>query len=316
MNRTLGPRNLGDILRETFTIYKNNFLRLAIIISIVAVPSAIIGLIFNLLSPAYGELTPEAMAKWLISMVILFPLALAAFVASVLLVGAVIHGVSEQYFNRPISIGRAYSFAWHRLGGMLGAVILAGLAITGIFVVASIAAMIAAAIGGSSEWLAALVIIAILFLIAVPASVYFAITWAFVWQTALLESCGPTGALSRSSALAKQSWWRVLGITLLLYIIMTTIVMILYAPAMIGMVTWSLSGAITGAISQPPAWILIMLTIGTLIGNIITTPIFAIGETLLYFDLRVRKQGYSLDALANELGLANAPTGTGASLPE
>ncbi len=76
---------------------------------------------------------------------------------------------------------------------------------------------------------------------------------------------------------------------------------------MIGYISWTfsgfMSGSITGANMQPPAWLLIAMTVGGLIGNIVTTPILAISETLLYFDLRVRKQGYTFENLAGELGL-------------
>jgi hypothetical protein len=60
---------------------------------------------------------------------------------------------------------------------------------------------------------------------------------------------------------------------------------------------------------------MIWALIGGAIGSIISLPIFAIGQTLLYFDLRARKQGYSLDVLADELGF-RTPTDTVASLPE
>jgi len=58
-----------------------------------------------------------------------------------------------------------------------------------------------------------------------------------------------------------------------------------------------------------PTW-MIWTLIGGAIGGIISLPIFVIGITLLYFDLRVRKQGYSLDALADELGLRRTSVDT------
>jgi hypothetical protein len=320
MERTLGPRDVGGILKETFTIYKNNFWRLAAVISIVAIPSGILGIFFNLLSPSHGEMTTAALMKGIIWIIISLPLSIATFVVSFLMVGAVIHAISEQYLKRPIDIGRAYRFSWHRLGGMIGAVLLFGLAIIGIWIVAIIVIMIAAVIGKISQWLGVLLPAGILILICLSAIIYLSIIWNFMFQAALVEGCGPTAALSRSKTLVKQSWWRVFGIILLFYVIVAAIMIILYAPAITGYITWALSrfttGDITAATSQPPTSTLILLTIGALIGNIIATPLFATGQTLLYFDLRVRKQGYTLDALANELGLTNAPTGTGASLPE
>ena len=42
--------------------------------------------------------------------------------------------------------------------------------------------------------------------------------------------------------------------------------------------------------------------VGATIGGILSMPTGIISRTLLYYDLRVRKQGYSLATLATELG--------------
>ncbi len=41
--------------------------------------------------------------------------------------------------------------------------------------------------------------------------------------------------------------------------------------------------------------------IGEIIGGILTTPFFVVGHTLLYYDLRLRKEGYNFETLAGEL---------------
>ena len=111
--------------------------------------------------------------------------------------------------------------------------------------------------------------------IGIPAAIYFGITWVFVWQVALLEGCGPRAALSRSSALVKESWWRVLGIMLLFGLI---------------------AGAISGVLGMIPV-------LGSIVGAILSALVAIIGSTVLYYDLRVRKEGYSLEVLAGELGV-------------
>ena len=307
MNGTLAPRSLEGILRETFAIYKRNFLRLIAIAAIVAVPFAVVSLIVNLLFPAYGEGATGALSRAIITI----PLYLAFFAALILMGGAVVHAMSEQYFKQPVGIGRAYGFAWRRLGDMFWAVVLVYLAMLGIFLAAILISVIVyliipATIGGTADWLIAFAISGMLIFLAAPAAIYLGIAWNFMFQTALLEGCGPRAALSHSSALVKQNWWRVLGIVLLLSSIMTTIYMILFTPIIMVTITQFTSGAITGL----PTWVMIWVPIGALIGNIIGFPIYTIGETLLYFDLRVRKQGYSLDALADELGLRSTSTDT------
>jgi len=307
MNGTLAPKSLEAILKETFSIYKSNFLRLIAIVAIVQVPVAILAAVANLLMPIYGELGTEAVSP--LMYLFWIPIYLALFAASILMGGAVIHAVSEQYFNQPVNISRAYSFAWQRMGDMFWAVILAYLAIFGIFLAAIlISVILSVAVGGTYGWLIAFAIAVTLIFIVAPAAIYLGINWAFILPTALLEGCGPTAAMSHSAALVKQNWWRVMGIMLLLLTIVSLIAMIFYMPAMIGTTTWAISGAMTGAETELPTGIMVWAIIGGAIGGIISAPIGIIGITLLYFDLRVRKQGYSLDALADELGLRSAPT--------
>lgn len=211
MNRALGSRNVEDILKETFNIYKGNFWRFTAIVSVAAVPSAVVGTIVDLLFPTHAEIANGNPA----SLFILLPLYLFAFAASVLTAGAAIHAVAEQYFSRPIHFGRAFAFAWNRMSDMFWAVVLAVLAVWGILVGAILISLMISIIGGMHELSTALIFAAMI-IVAVLAVIYLTVRWAFVLPTALLEGHGPTAALSHSAALVKQNWWRVLGILLLL----------------------------------------------------------------------------------------------------
>ncbi len=135
---------------------------------------------------------------------------------------------------------------------MLGATILAGLALLGMVIT----------------------------IIGIPFAIYFGIRWIFIWQAVMVEGVGARDALSRSSEAVKGDWWRVLGIAIV-----------------VGIIVWVI-GFVVGLIP----------TVGSTIGVILSTPIGIIGATLLYYDLRVRKQGYSLETLATEL---NAELGSG-----
>lgn len=256
MNGTFGTRNLGDILSETFRVYGRSFWRLVAIVAIVEgvlcflwfavivaglIPIAIGGGGFDYSDPM------EALFLFIPMVVMATVLTVVSVVAAILMQGALVHAISEQYFKQPVNIGQAYRFAWRRMGSLIGAGFLAGLVIMALCVT----------------------------VIGIPAGIYFAITWAFIWQAALLEGCGPRAALRRSSALVKESWWRVLGVMLLFGLI---------------------AGAISGVLGIIPV-------LGSIVGAILSAPIAIIGSTLLYYDLRVRKEGYSLEVLAGELGV-------------
>jgi len=260
VNTTLGPRDIGGIVGDTFRIYGSNFLRLIAIVAIVQVPLGILGVVF-FGSVGLGMIGVGALGAWgdlwaLVGTLAVFiaVFAIIAIVAGVLMQGAMIHAISEQYVRQRVSVGEAYRFALRRLGAMLGAVILAGLAVFGMAIT----------------------------VIGIPAAIYFGVRWLFVQQAALLEGLGPRAALSRSTALVKENWWRAFGIILVVGIIAAAASMIL------GLIP----------------------VVGSTIAGVLVAPIGVTGGMLLYYDLRVRKEGYGLEELASEL-----QAGSGSDVP-
>ena len=264
MNGILGPRSLLDILVETFKIYKRNPVRLLAIVAIVE-----IGLGFMWSIPDFSGLRPSTPEGGTASLTHLIPIGIMLVVASImglsLMQGALIHAISEQYLRQSINIGRAFRFAWERLAALAGAMILVLFATTGILVV-SIGFTVSISPDVGYIFIAA----------GFCVGLYLMVRWSFILQVALLERLGPLAAMSRSSALVKRNWWRVMNMTII-----------------IGIITVGIS-IILGTVP----------TIGPTLGSILSTPIFTIGITLLYYDLRVRKEEYNLDLLAAELHMS------------
>jgi tetratricopeptide (TPR) repeat protein len=91
----------------------------------------------------------------------------------------------------------------------------------------------------------------------------------------LLEGLSSKAAVSRSYTLVKKNWWWISGRMFVLGIII------------------SLVNAILGRIPG----------IGEIIGSILSTPFLVIGHILIYYDLRLRKEGYSVETLSEELNI-------------
>lgn len=288
MERSLGPRNLGGILKETFLIYKKNIWRFAAIIAIVTIPiSVVASLVFFVIilfpnPPASGVGHEEIIMQHL---PVLIPayiiILLISVVAGVLSQGAMVYCTAEQYFRHPIDNVYAYKFSWKRLPNMLGAVFLGLLTIIAIMSIpfGILLAHSFQLVPNMNPQYAQLIILAVtLGLVSLLAITYIAIVWQFALPAALLEGCNPLTALSRSFQLVKGSWWRVFGIILVLGLIVFGIQLVVeFVPI-----------------------------IGGFVSAVFTPPIISIGSALLYFDLRVRKEGYNLDSMARELGLPMA----------
>jgi len=252
MINALEPRDIGDIINDTFEIYGRNFIELSAIAAVAVVLLGILSGIAALLAPEADngsiEYTPLLFFLSLLDLIV-------TLIAVPLMNGAIIHAVSEQHFRRPVSFGRAYGYAWRRLGALIIATIICYLAV---FIMA-------------------------ITIIGIPLAIYFGIRWAFFYQAVLLEGYGPIDALSRSSALVKDNWWRVLGIWLVVIIIGAAINVVFWAVLRIA--------PTVGA------------TIGSTLGGILAAPVVITAITLLYYDLRVRKEGYNPETMAKELDI-------------
>jgi hypothetical protein len=132
------------------------------------------------------------------------------------------------------------------------------------------------------------------FVACVIPGIYLWIGFAVAVPVLLTENLRGTKALGRSRALVSGSWWRVLGV-IMLGAILTSIV----AYALIGIVfaaTSIDSGSNTIVVAVEK------IVSGT-ISSAITTPFVAAFTAVLYFDLRVRKEGFDLQLLAERLGV-------------
>jgi len=252
MDMLLGPRDAGQVIKDSFTICGRNFPTLLAITSATGLTLVILGWAWLVASMFvwYPYIIPLKQSQLLTPYLLAAGVLLVALAIPVipLLIGALIYAVAGQCAGQKVSFGQAYRFAWQRIGSLIGAGII-------YYVIVM--------------WLPYT-------LIGIPFAVYFGITCAFAMQAALIEGCSAGAALARSQDLVKNNWKRVLGYLLLL-------------------------GLVTGAISVflSITWILPVLVI----------PICVAGATLIYFDLRVRKEGYTVELLEKELGLENSPYG-------
>jgi hypothetical protein len=120
---------------------------------------------------------------------------------------------------------------------------------------------------------------------------FFCIAWFFsAVNVVMVEGKNPFEALGRGHFLAKGSVLRVLGTLFFTGLIITV------AAFVVGLVLRSLIMVVhTG----PQAAV-----IADNLARIVIYPFFTVVATVLYFDLRIRKEGLDLELMAKELGVA------------
>ncbi len=102
--------------------------------------------------------------------------------------------------------------------------------------------------------------------------------------------------MARSWNLVKGQWWRTFGVILI----------VLIMRFIIGIALGFMLGIIVGIVTSGDVR-LAVVAVGTTILSALISPIVTIALVLLYFDLRVRKEGLDLDQLAQQTSPGPAP---------
>ena len=228
---TLPPRDVGELVSETFRVYRANFSIFFFISLIAGIPVII------------SPFTPQPVAIILPVIGVVFGIMASAASVSV---------VHRQLVGWQVTVGQSYSRAFARAPSLIG------------------------------TWVVFIVILAI-FLVTIVGFFYFLVRLFFWSQAIMVEGRrGPIEALGRSQDLVRGSWWRVFGIGVAF--------VLLFVATGIGVV---IVGSIFNIFS-PVAGAVVLIVL-----EIVITPIGYIGATLVYFDLRVRKERFTVGTLAS-----------------
>jgi len=139
-------------------------------------------------------------------------------------------------------------------------------------------------------------------LLIVP-GVWLFIAWAFAMPALLVENVRGPKALGRSFGLVKGRWWRTFGVILLGYLLAGITSSIVQAIFYVGIFFDSGNDTL----------VLVLSALAGIVGLLITTPIQSALLAVIYFDLRVRKEGFDLELLARGIG-GQAPADADADL--
>jgi hypothetical protein len=184
---------------------------------------------------------------------------------------AILRIISKEFVDERATVGEAFSFAFQRFGRLLGASILAGL------------------------------VIGLGFLLCFVPGVFFSIWYVFIAQVVVVENRTAADALSRSKQLGEGFRGRIFGLFCLVVLL----------SLLAGFVAMTLqlvlpSQELVNTVNGPRPVLnfrnhALGVTISTLL-NILVQTYGAVCWTLLYFDLRIRKEGFDLELAAKPQG--------------
>jgi len=292
----LRPLGVGDVLDRTFTVYRSKPL---VFIGLSAIWYLLLVLVFVVLAVAIfaGALaafarqattpSPEQIAGAAVGII---GFVLVAIVVAIIAISAqsasLVYAASRRYLAKDVAIGESFRAGLSASGRLFIAGVLVFLAIVGVWAVLLIVAAI------TNQGLAFFLAI----LAAIVATAYLGCSWLVAPVIVVVEKMGPIAALGRAWGLSGGNRWRILGIQVLLFIL-NLVLSLLIGGLFGGLVAAGAQGGTPGQIGVTS----IVQSIVNLASTIIWAPVEWIAFTVLYYDLRVRKEAFDLQLAAEAL---------------
>lgn len=276
-NLNMQPLSLTDILDGMFSLYRNNFqlfFKISLVYFVIGYVIDKIGVYLvlrNTLDNILGGMFFSIITSLLLSLFV---------------IGAIIYATSQVYLGKDITVDAALQQSLRRYISFLGGSLLYMLVITGLSITC----------------------------IGIPFGIYLFVRWGLYGLPIMVEETSVGSSFRRSSELVKGNWWRVCGI-------MLAIVLIYYMISSILSTTFSFLFLLIPGTGEMPidatpmetilfvlaptpeniGWLTYFIrTFFTLGITALLLPIASIGTTLLYFDMRIRKEALDLEMQVTE----------------
>ncbi len=307
----LRPLNLGDVLDGSVKLYRHNLGTFLGISAVIHVPVTLLGGASSWLVSLASKPSAGAQSEALFGALTVHFLVIAIMLVLLPICQAALSlAVSEVYLGRPISVVGAYERTLRHLWPLLGSIFLAGLIeslpLLGFGVVAGVSVALVMAVRHTAAMVVAALVVIVVGLGALAAFLLFYVWFMFAPVAVVVEGRGAVESLRRSRELVRGRGWPIFGawfiLLLLAYAINGAISFVLAAPGAV--IFWQeLSNFPRGG--SPDHFMLWFQTAGNL-SWVLVMPLLYTGVVLLYYDQRVRKEGFDLEMMAQALGIPPA----------
>ncbi|OYT72776.1 MAG: hypothetical protein CFK52_03960 [Chloracidobacterium sp. CP2_5A] len=323
----LEPLSTGDLIDRAVHIYRRNFTPLLALAVLPVIASCVGTLLVAYAATGLRE-SAATLPVVIVGMSVGYVL---TYVISPLLLMLITGGLTRAVadfamLDAPISLrrawrmmkGRLWPLLWTQIAGyLLFWLTLSGLALVGLFIfwIAILAAFLlfgylpSTLAGGLFTLLmAALVALGFVGYCAAVTQI------ALVPSVAMIEGRSMRDSLIRAMQLARGAIWRVVQITLFDMAIASSVISAIGVPLLIYVI---LNGDFDD-LTRTPTWFLLAFSVADQLGKLVTLPMSTIAYCLLYFDMRVRREGYDVELLSARLAGAEpdrSPRRAGATAP-
>jgi hypothetical protein len=259
------PLSVGEILDASFSAFRRNFGQLVLAVLVIVVPTAIIQtLVFVSISDLnydYGQTSFEDSNTTGSEAAGVLVLYVLIIVNQILAPAACMRLIGGDILGQKVTAKESVAFAFKRLPRMMWVLIL--------YVIGLLVGLLMCFIG--------IVWTYVLFALAIPCCLY--------------EEARGVTAMRRSRDLVTDNWWRAFAVLAIMGVIVGVVQQVLGLALFGGVLANSDNDAVNA----------ILFTLVNIVGFMIALPLQAAATAFLYFDLRVRKEGFDLQLLAERI---------------
>jgi hypothetical protein len=292
----LRPLGLGQLLDQAIRLYRRNFLKFIGIIAIVQIPLTLLQMLSTLLTvggmsaPFDDQSSIPTDLGEVLGFIGIGGTIVVAIVTFVLVQGvataALTRAVAGSYLGQSVGIVEAYRKIGRSWVSLIGALLLTGLIAIGLLIWTLVPCI---------GWLTGLGMLAFLSMVITP----------MIAPIIVLEKQAAVDSIRRAWDLARRRFWWVLGFIFILFlfgqlIITIPVILLTYLLQFI-MGGGPFALTTTETIIQTVTQSLSQLTL-----SVIYLPLQLTAITLMYFDLRIRTEGFDLAVLAGSVSGAQA----------
>ena len=292
---SLQPMGFGDILDSMFSLYRSHFRLFVGICSVFFVYE-----LANALLIGISTVSAAGSGRFGTLMLIAVVLDLIGIVVVLFVISAIVFASAETFLGKQTAASAAFKRTERRFWPYLGTNFLY------FFVVGLL----------------------MITCLGIPLAIFFAYRWGFCTLAVVIEDKSAVKALKRSSELVKGGWWRVFGMTTAIFLLVWFVQFVLQISFSFVLGLTQAMGEDRGLVEtlremflpqqggdgdlaevwrqillpQLTTWKeLIVYSIESFINlaiNCLMLPVGVIGGTLVYFDRRIRKEGFDIEMRA------------------
>jgi len=284
---TLRPLRIGELLDRAIRLYRANFLTFIGIIALMYVPLTILQILASALLGSSMVASPEKIFSsasywigWGLTMIVIF---LQFILVQGIAMGALARAVADNNLGKKTGILDAYRGIRGSWISLVGALLLIALLMVAIFIWWFVPCI---------GWITGLGMLAYMF----------SVVNQLVPPVVVLEDQTALGSIGRAWSLARRRFWPVLGYAFLLGLFSLIVV---NGPAAVVNIILTQAFRTVGNVSTYFALSSVVSGLLTLVFSLLYFPLQMTAFTLVYFDLRVRTEGFDIALLTMQ---AEGPT--------